>query len=234
MNTLPFIGSLTVTGSSEITSSNALYNGNTILTTNLTGSLLSPSTFNNFTSSYNTGSFVGSFTGSLNGTSSIARTASFIATSSYVFQNLGYIMESTNIQNGIFSGSVSGNNIKWISPLGGINITSIFQNISPGLGVYWDNATLERIIVILDSPLPSTPGYGNITLNTYTATTLKETFIIPTGSNAGPIVFNPTPGAYFSPLLVTSLYYRLTNTGTVDIPASPNILGKIITYIRLT
>jgi hypothetical protein len=232
MNTLPFIGSLTVTGSSEITSSNALYNGSTILTTNLTGSLLSPSTFNNFTSSYNTGSFVGSFTGSLNGTASIARTASFIATSSYVSQNLGYIMEATDIQNGIFSGS-SGINVKWVSPITGINLAQA-NSRAPGVGVYWEKATLERIIVILDAPLPSTPGYNNIILTTFEGTTEKENFIIPTGSNAGPIVFNPNPLFYFPSLSVATLYYSLTNTGTIDIPASPNILGKIITYIRLT
>lgn len=234
MNILPFIGSLTVTGSSEITSSNALYNGNTILTTNLTGSLLPSSTFNNFTASYNTGSFRGSFTGSLSGTSSVALTASFIATSSFVFQNLGFIMESTNIQNGVFNGTVTGNNRKWVSPSTGLSIASL-TTLAPTVGFYWDKATIERIVVILDAPLPSTLGYGNITLTTHAGGTIKETFTIPTGSSAGPIVFTPNPNVgYFSSLSVNTLGYSLLNTGIIDIPASPNILGKIITYIRLT
>ena len=234
MNTLPFIGSLTVTGSSEITSSNALYNGSTILTVDLTSSLLPFPTFNNFTSSYNTGSFIGSFTGSLTGTSSVTLTASFVATSSFVSQNLGYIMEATDIQNGIFSGSVSGlNNRKWVSPSTGLNTVAL-TTTSTGVGIYWDKPKLERIVVILDAPLPSTPGYGNITLTVYDESTVKETFTIPTGSNAGPIVFNPNSNLYFSSLNPSFLNYLLVNTGTVNIPASPNILGKIITYIRLT
>jgi hypothetical protein len=44
-----------------------------------TGSLVTTSSFNNFTSSYNTGSFTGSFTGNLIGTSSYATTASYIS-----------------------------------------------------------------------------------------------------------------------------------------------------------
>ena len=88
--------------------------------------------------------------------------------------------------------------------------------------------------MILDAPLPSTPGYNNIILTTFEGTTAKENFTIPTGSNAGPIVFNPNPLIYFPSLSVTTLYYSLTNTGTINIPSSPNILGKIITYIRLT
>ena len=70
-------GSLQATGSLHGTSSwavSASWAPSQVLTT---GSLVTTSSFNAFTSSYNTGSFTGSFTGSLFGTSSFASTASF-------------------------------------------------------------------------------------------------------------------------------------------------------------
>ena len=63
-------GSLTVSGSSTFTNigtaiftGSATLNGYPILTSNNTSSLVLTSSFNNFTASYNTGSFTGSFTG---------------------------------------------------------------------------------------------------------------------------------------------------------------------------
>lgn len=52
-----------------------------------TGSLVTTSSFNAFTSSYNTGSFTGSFTGSLFGTSSFAQTASYAP--NYIEKSVG-------------------------------------------------------------------------------------------------------------------------------------------------
>ncbi len=68
-----FTGSLEGTASFALTASYALNAGVTIDT----GSLVTTSSFNSFTSSYNTGSFTGSFTGSLFGTASIAISASW-------------------------------------------------------------------------------------------------------------------------------------------------------------
>ena len=52
-----------------------------------TGSLVTTSSFNAFTSSYNTGSFTGSFTGSLFGTASFAQTASYAP--NYIEKSVG-------------------------------------------------------------------------------------------------------------------------------------------------
>jgi len=49
-----------------------------------TSSLVTTSSFNNFTSSYNTGSFTGSFIGSLLGTASWAYSASNAISASYI------------------------------------------------------------------------------------------------------------------------------------------------------
>ena len=54
-----------------------IYDGTGSIVNLPTGSFVTTSSFNAFTSSYNTGSFTGSFTGSLFGTASFAATASF-------------------------------------------------------------------------------------------------------------------------------------------------------------
>ena len=80
-----------------------------------TGSLVTTSSFNSFTSSYNTGSFTGSFkgdiTGSLQGTSSFAQTASFAPsytlTSSFNSFTGSY---NTGSFTGSFTGSLKGTN----------------------------------------------------------------------------------------------------------------------------
>ena len=61
-SSIEITGSLAVSGSTIFTGS-AILNEYPILTSNDTGSLLLSSSFNAFTSSYNTGSFTGSFTG---------------------------------------------------------------------------------------------------------------------------------------------------------------------------
>ncbi len=62
----------------------------------LTGSFVSTSSFNAFTSSYNTGSFTGSFIGSLEGTASFASTASFATTASYALNTNIFLRNETN------------------------------------------------------------------------------------------------------------------------------------------
>ncbi len=74
------------------TASYALNAGTTIDT----GSFVTTSSFNAFTSSYNTGSFTGSFTGSLFGTASFAVSASRANTSSFA-------ISSSQAQNSISS-----------------------------------------------------------------------------------------------------------------------------------
>jgi hypothetical protein len=70
LNAISITGSLQGTSSFAISASWAPNNIDI-------GSLVTTSSFNNFTSSYNTGSFSGSFTGSLQGTSSFALSASW-------------------------------------------------------------------------------------------------------------------------------------------------------------
>jgi hypothetical protein len=62
--------------------------GQAITLVTSTGSLVTTSSFNAFTSSYNTGSFTGSFTGSLFGTASFAVSASRAVISSLSLQNV--------------------------------------------------------------------------------------------------------------------------------------------------
>lgn len=75
-----------------------------------TGSFVTTSSFNAFTSSYNTGSFLGSFTGSLYGTASWAESSSFALTASYLS---GYVSPFPYTGSAIITGSleVIGNQI---------------------------------------------------------------------------------------------------------------------------
>jgi hypothetical protein len=69
-----------ISSSYSATASYALNAGGTTINT---GSFVTTSSFNSFTSSYNTGSFTGSFTGSLLGTASFAVSSSRAITSSF-------------------------------------------------------------------------------------------------------------------------------------------------------
>ena len=69
-----------ISSSYALTASFALNAGGTTINT---GSFVTTSSFNAFTSSYNTGSFTGSFTGSLFGTASFAVSSSRAVTSSF-------------------------------------------------------------------------------------------------------------------------------------------------------
>jgi hypothetical protein len=231
MNTLSFIGSLTVTGSSEITSSNASYNGYTILTNNLTDRLLSSSIFNNFTASYNTGSFRGSFTGSLNGTSSVALTASFIATSSYVSSNIGF----TTITNPLIYTSlpVISNpalpNRSWFGPDSGGEpvVSNVVSQLKGYLTINNTPLLLEQVFINLISPFPTTPGYTNLKFDVWRGAAIAFTGFINTGSS-GIITF--TPSSSFSGGQRVS--YTLTNNGSI--PVTENIIGSITSYFRET
>ena len=80
-----------------------------------TGSFVTTSSFNSFTSSYNTGSFTGSFTGSLFGTSSwannaisssFAQTASYAVTASFATTTPTDAIPTSGSTNGVQSGGV--------------------------------------------------------------------------------------------------------------------------------
>jgi hypothetical protein len=106
------IQNLSVTSSFAITASYALNAGSSILFN--TGSFVTTSSFNLFTSSYNTGSFAGTFSGNFNGTSSWASNAisssyainsSFAgnSTSSSYTISASYSQNSTSASNALFA-----------------------------------------------------------------------------------------------------------------------------------
>jgi hypothetical protein len=82
---------LVLSGSSAVTGSYFLWNGNQIVTAL---NLVTTTSFQNFTSSYNTGSFTGSFNGNLQGTSSYSNLALLALTSSYYVNPFIYILNS--------------------------------------------------------------------------------------------------------------------------------------------
>lgn len=93
-----------------------------------TSSLVTTSSFNaytasinNFTSSYNTGSFSGSFTGSLNGTASFAGTASYVNPLRQNVQITGSLLVSNSIDSG----------------------NRYLLGTNGGVSVDWDNAVLR-------------------------------------------------------------------------------------------
>ena len=92
---------LVLSGSSAVTGSYFLWNGNQIVTSL---NLVTTTSFHNFTSSYNTGSFTGSFEGDLQGISSYSDLALSALTSSYYSLPLGFILCS---QLGTFFGPAS-------------------------------------------------------------------------------------------------------------------------------
>lgn len=88
------------------------YNNNEVLNTNATASYTLTSSFNAFTSSYNTSSFSGSFTGRVNGTSSWASNSGATLPSSSVttaLSGFGYIIYK--------SGSILNANTSYYSPV---------------------------------------------------------------------------------------------------------------------
>jgi hypothetical protein len=107
-----------------------------------TGSLLTTSSFNSFTSSYTTGSFTGSFFGNGSGllgviSSSYAESASYALTSSYSISSsyatsASYALTSSYAQNIVISGSV--NNVDYID----FNTGSAEPTWKSGR-VYWNN-----------------------------------------------------------------------------------------------
>jgi hypothetical protein len=121
---------------------------------NLTGSFVNIDTYNNFTSSYNTGSFTGSFTGNLTGTSSYATnalTASYLEgyISPFPFTGSAIITGSLEVTGSItatqgISGSFSGSGANLFdipsSGIVGLNLSQIISgsvsaSISPDTGL---------------------------------------------------------------------------------------------------
>jgi hypothetical protein len=94
--------------------------GSTFPLTVDTGSFVTTSSFNNFTSSYNTGSFTGSFTGIFNGTASWASSASQAISASYAL-------------NGGVTQILAGPNIS-ISPITGLGQVTISSTGGGGGG----------------------------------------------------------------------------------------------------
>jgi hypothetical protein len=112
-----FIGSLIGTSSWAVSASQAIsasfYQETDPIFTAVSGTFVTTSSFNNFTSSYNTGSFTGSFTGSLQGTATtasfyqetdpvfVAKSASLATTGSNIFIGNQTITGSLTITNNI-------------------------------------------------------------------------------------------------------------------------------------
>lgn len=122
------------------TASYALFAANGGGNTN-TGSLVTTSSFNTFTSSYNTGSFNGSFTGSLQGTSSWAISASVVISSSYATTasyalnassggptnliSTGSVTASVNTNGGIFNIVSGSSTFVYVSSSGNVGLGNV-------------------------------------------------------------------------------------------------------------
>jgi hypothetical protein len=125
-----------------------------------TGSFVTTSSFNNFTSSYNTGSFTGSFTGIFNGTaswaysSSQATSASYALSSSYSLSSSyalssSYSTTASYASNGGVTQLLAGPNIS-LSPTNGLGQvtvsatlsgSTIFNTATGSYGSFYDTTT---------------------------------------------------------------------------------------------
>jgi len=103
-----------------------------------TGSFVTTSSFNNFTSSYNTGSFTGSFTGIFNGTASWANSASQAISASYALSSsyalsASYSITASYALNGGVTQILAGPNIS-LSPTNGLGQVTISSTGGGGGG----------------------------------------------------------------------------------------------------
>jgi hypothetical protein len=137
-----------------------------------TGSLLTTSSFNTFTSSYNTGSFTGSFTGSLFGTASFAISASRAVTSSFA------LTSSLSLRN-IITASVTSNTITFTKGDG--TTFPITVNTGSGGGSTAPGGSSGQI------QYNNSNTFGGVPTLTYDGTTLSATGSF-TGSFRGAVV----------------------------------------------
>ncbi len=145
--------------------------GQAITLVTSTGSLLTTSSFNAFTSSYNTGSFTGSFTGSLFGTSSFAVSASRAITSSFT------LTSSLSLRN-IITASVLSNTITFTKGDG--TTFPITVNTGSGGGSTTPGGSSGQI------QYNNSNTFGGVPTLTYDGTTLRVTGSF-TGSFSGTV-----------------------------------------------
>lgn len=140
-----------------------------------TSSFVTTSSFNNFTSSYNTGSFTGSFTGIFNGTASWAQnavTASFApdyvlnsATSSFIVNSQTSSFVQTSVTSSmlapyVLSSQTSSMSVATASFVTGSNVIGIVNSAS-----YAANGGVTQIIAGTNVTISPTNGLGTVTIN---------------------------------------------------------------------
>lgn len=205
---------LVLSGSSAVTGSYFLWNGDQIVTSL---NLVTTTSFNNFTSSYNTGSFTGSFNGNLSGTSSYADLALLALTSSYYSYPLGFVLCS---QLGTFSSGVPITYEK-SAPCGGV--TRIFNvPSSTNLGISLPNTQSEALV---QHPAPYPCRVIGMIINKQNSSTNLSVFLRKNGidteiSASGTISsgnsiwsYNTASTAIFGPTDLMSLRLRSVNPG---------------------
>ena len=139
-NTFTNIGPSIFSGSVNVSSSLLLNNLPVLVSTDIV-SFLTTSSFNNFTSSYNTSSFTGSFTGLLTGTSSYASqslSSSYAQTASYVVnaQSASFV---TTSQTASYVNLIEGPGIR-------INNLSISSSVLAVNGIYPINGNISTTL----------------------------------------------------------------------------------------
>lgn len=198
---------LVLSGSSAVTGSYFLWNGDQIVTSL---DLVTTTSFQNFTSSYTTGSFTGSFNGNLQGTSSYSDLALLAITSSYYSLPLGFALCS---QLGTFFGSAT---YEKSAPCGGV--VSWGSNLSTNL----PNTQSEALV---QHPAPYPCRVIGMIINKQNSSTNMSVFLRKNGidteiSASGPFVsgvsiwsYNTSSTAIFGPTDLMSLRLRSTNPG---------------------
>lgn len=146
--------------------------GQAITLVTSTGSLVTTSSFNAFTSSYNTGSFTGSFTGSLFGTASFAISASRAVTSSFA------LTSSLSLRN-ITTASVASNTITFTKGDGTTFLITV--NTGSGGGSTTPGGSSGQM------QYNNSNTFGGVPTLTYDGTTLSATGSF-TGSFIGAVV----------------------------------------------
>ena len=176
-----FTGSLLGTASYAITASYAMNGGGSINTS----SLVTTSSFNAFTGSYNTGSFTGSFTGSLLGTASYALTASFLSGS---VTSASYALTSSYTQ--------------VTDKINVINGSSLAAEFYP---VIVDD--LGNMIPYLDTSFNYTPSTNQLNVGGITSSLFGTSSWAITASHALNVT---SPGTPLPPALNVYMYYNFS------------------------
>jgi tetratricopeptide (TPR) repeat protein len=189
-----------------------------------TGSLVTTSSFNAFTSSYNTGSFTGSFSGSLFGTASFASTASFAP---------AYLP----LSGGTINGNVTVNGTASIAFLN-VTIESASVIYSSGSNQFGDatNDTQTLIGTVIVSGSQQITGSLNVSqgitgslfgTSSWSTNSLTSSFV--TGSNVfGPFGSNSIVSSSFA----TSSSRSISSSFATSASWAPSIAGGSNTQIQ--